>query len=134
MNRLSIEDRACIISALVEGNSIRSICRMFGVAKRTVTRLLVEVGAACHTYQDRVMRDLPCRLVQCGEIWSYGGVKKSRSRRRRSKRDRAATLGYGSPSTPKANWSHAGWLGSAIRDARPGSSRTLPVASSTAYN
>jgi IS1 family transposase len=75
MNRLSIEDRARILSALVEGNSIRSVCRMLGVAKRTVTRLLVEVGTACYEYQDRAMRDLPCRLVQCDEIWSYVGCK-----------------------------------------------------------
>jgi transposase len=47
MNQLSIEERARILSALVEGNSIRSVCRMLGVAKRTVTRLLVEVGTAC---------------------------------------------------------------------------------------
>ncbi|MGA2737549.1 MAG: DDE-type integrase/transposase/recombinase [Bryobacteraceae bacterium] len=75
MNQLSIGERARILSALVEGNSIRSVCRMLGVAKRTVTRLLVEVGAACYEYQDRVMRDLPCRLVQCDEIWSYVGCK-----------------------------------------------------------
>jgi IS1 family transposase len=75
MNRLTIEERARILSALVEGNSIRSVCRMLGVAKRTVTRLLVEVGTACYEYQDRVMRDLPCRLVQCDEIWSYVGCK-----------------------------------------------------------
>jgi len=78
MNQLSIEERARILSALVEGNSIRSVCRMLGVAKRTVTRLLVEVGTACYEYQDRVMRDLPCRLVQCDEIWSYVGCKEKR--------------------------------------------------------
>lgn len=44
---MSIEERARILSALFEGNSIRSVCRMLGVAKRTVTRLLVEVGTAC---------------------------------------------------------------------------------------
>jgi IS1 family transposase len=75
MNQLSIKERARILSALVEGNSIRSVCRMLGVAKRTVTRLLVEVGTACYEYQDRVMRNLPCRLVQCDEIWSYVGCK-----------------------------------------------------------
>jgi len=78
MNRLSTEDRARIISALVEGNSVRSVCRMLGFAKRTVTRLLVEVGAACYDYQDRVFRNLKCQRIQCDEIWSFVGCKQKR--------------------------------------------------------
>jgi IS1 family transposase len=75
MNRLSIEDRAQLLAALVEGNSIRSVCRMFGREKRTVTRLLVEVGSACYRYQDRIFRNLKCQRLQCDEIWSYIGAK-----------------------------------------------------------
>jgi IS1 family transposase len=75
MNRLSVDERARIIAALVEGNSVRSVCRMTGFAKRTVTRLLVEVGTACFHYQDRVLRNLRCKRVQCDEIWSYIGCK-----------------------------------------------------------
>jgi len=75
MNRLSIDERARIIAALVEGNSIRSICRMTGHEKRPVTRLLVDVGTACYRYQDRVFRNLKCRRLQCDEIWSYVGCK-----------------------------------------------------------
>ena len=44
MNRLSTERRAQIVSALVEGNSIRSTCRMTGAAKGTVLKLLVDLG------------------------------------------------------------------------------------------
>ena len=58
MNRLSLDERAQILAALVEGNSIRSVCRMLGREKRTVTRLLVDVGTACYRYQDRVLRNL----------------------------------------------------------------------------
>src|SRR6266851_6116868 len=75
MNKLDIGKRAQIIAALVEGNSIRSVCRMTGAAKRTVTRLVVEVGTACHEYQNRVLRNLHCRRIQCDEIWSYVGAK-----------------------------------------------------------
>ncbi|MBZ5591338.1 MAG: DDE-type integrase/transposase/recombinase [Acidobacteriia bacterium] len=75
MNKLPIERRAQILSALVEGNSIRSVCRMTGMAKRTITRLLVEVGTACFEYQHRVLRNLKCRRIQCDEIWSYIGCK-----------------------------------------------------------
>ena len=65
MNKLSLEKRAQIISALVEGNSIRSTCRMTGTAKGTVTRLLRDVGKACIQYQDEHLRNLTCKKIQC---------------------------------------------------------------------
>ncbi len=71
MNRLSTAERARIIGALVEGNSIRSTVRMTGAAKNTVTKLLVDLGGACSVYQDGVMRNLPCRRLQCDEVWSF---------------------------------------------------------------
>ena len=71
MNKLSTEKRAAVLASLVEGNSIRSTVRMTGVAKNTVTKLLVEAGAVCATYQDKVLRDLTCKKIQCDEIWAY---------------------------------------------------------------
>ena len=71
MNRLSEAQRVQVISALVEGNSIRATVRMTGVAKDTVIKLLAEVGQACTEYQDRVFRNLTCKRVQCDEIWSF---------------------------------------------------------------
>ena len=71
MNRLSTAERAQVISALVEGNSIRSTVRMTGIAKNTVVKLLVDLGAACKKYQDAHLRNLKCRLIQCDEIWSF---------------------------------------------------------------
>ena len=71
MNRLTTEDRVRVISCLVEGNSIRSTVRMTGVAKNTVTKLLVEIGRACSEYQDKIFRNLQCKRIQCDEIWSY---------------------------------------------------------------
>src|ERR1700688_3720421 len=75
MRKLSIERRTQIISALVEGNSIHSITRMTGSAKRTITRLLVELGAACYEYQQRVFQNLHCKRVQVDEIWSFIACK-----------------------------------------------------------
>jgi IS1 family transposase len=75
MNRLDAARRAQVIACLVEGNSIRSTVRMTGVAKNTVARLLVEVGAACSEYQDRTMRSLNCKTMQVDEIWSFVGCK-----------------------------------------------------------
>jgi len=71
MNRLSPEKRTQVIAALVEGNSIRSTVRMTGVAKNTVTKLLVDMGTVCSIHQDRAMRNLNCERVQIDEIWSF---------------------------------------------------------------
>jgi IS1 family transposase len=75
MNRLTPERRAAVIRCLVEGNSIRATVRMTGAAKNTVAKLLVELGYACSEYQDRVLRELNCKRVQCDEIWSFVGCK-----------------------------------------------------------
>jgi IS1 family transposase len=71
MNRLSTEKRAQIIGCLVEGNSIRATVRMTGAAKNTITKLLADLGEACAEYQDGVFQDLPCKVVEADEIWSY---------------------------------------------------------------
>ena len=63
--------RKQVISALVEGNSIRAACRMTGVAKGTVLKLLADVGRACARYQDEQIRDLSCERIQCDEIWAF---------------------------------------------------------------
>ena len=44
---------------------------MTGVAKKTVMRVLVEVGAVCADYQDRMFRKLPTRRLQLDEMWAW---------------------------------------------------------------
>jgi IS1 family transposase len=68
---LSLERRAQILGMLVEGSSLRSISRIIDVSINTVTKLLVDAGAACEQYQDRTLRDLKCKRIQCDEIWSF---------------------------------------------------------------
>ena len=75
MNTLRMEKKVAVITALVEGCSIRSTERMTGVARHTILNLLVEVGAACAEYQDRVIRNIPAKRVQVDEIWSFVGCK-----------------------------------------------------------
>lgn len=76
MNRLSAGKRVQVISALVEGNSLRSIVRMTGVALNTVTKLLVDMGCACAAYHHRHVRNVRVRRLQCDEIWQFIGAKK----------------------------------------------------------
>ena len=71
MNRLNAERRTQIIRLLVEGNSLRSTSRIADVSINTVTKLLVEIGAACTDYQDRAFKNLKLKRIQCDEIWSF---------------------------------------------------------------
>ena len=71
MNRLTKDKRRQVVAALVEGNSIRSTVRMTGVAKNTISKLLVNLGCVCSEYQHHVMHHLECERIQCDEIWSY---------------------------------------------------------------
>ena len=75
MNKLSTAKRTAVVAALVEGCSIRATVRMTGVAKNTVAKLLLDLGSACTKYQDETLRNLPCRRLQCDEIWSFVGAK-----------------------------------------------------------
>lgn len=71
MNKLNLDRKAQVIKVLCEGNSIRSTARITDTAINTVVKLLKEVGAACLEYQDKVMHNLPCKHIQCDEIWSF---------------------------------------------------------------
>src|SRR5260370_8307970 len=52
MNVLPLEKQIQIVSALVEGNSIRSTARMVGVEHKTVMRVLLRVGERCQRLLD----------------------------------------------------------------------------------
>jgi IS1 family transposase len=75
MNVLTQDERVRVVSALVEGNSLRSVSRMTGIARNTITKLLVDLGGACMEYHDRRVRNLRVRRLQCDEIWAYVGAK-----------------------------------------------------------
>ena len=59
------------MAALAEGNSIRATVRMTGVSKDAITRLLVRLGSAAADYQDKHLRNLKCKRIQCDEIWAF---------------------------------------------------------------
>ncbi len=78
MNILPKEKKLAVLSALVEGNSIRSTERMTGVHRDTIMRLLVEVGERCQAMLDERMRGFHSRLIQADEIWTYCRCKQQR--------------------------------------------------------
>lgn len=71
MNKLAIARRAQIVSCLCEGMSVRATSRITGTDKKTILRLLADLGEACREYMDRTLVDLPCKRVQCDEIWAF---------------------------------------------------------------
>jgi IS1 family transposase len=71
MNRLAIENRTSVVAALAEGNSINATCRMTGVAKHTVLKLLKDEGCACAAYHNEHVRNLRVRRIQADEIWAF---------------------------------------------------------------
>lgn len=91
MNRTSIEKRAQIIGAMVEGNSLRSIVRMTGTAMNTLLKLLADVGQASLEYQNKTMRNLACKRIQCDEIWQFCYAKD-----KNVPADKAGQFGFGS--------------------------------------
>ncbi len=71
MNCLSNERRAQVITALIEGNSIRSTVRMTGVCKDAVLKLIRDMGAACTELHNSAVRGVTVQRVQCDEVWSF---------------------------------------------------------------
>jgi IS1 family transposase len=71
MNKLTTAKRAEVIGLLCEGMSMRAIYRTTGVARQTINDLLQAVGEAASEYQAKTMVDLPCRVIECDEIWSF---------------------------------------------------------------
>jgi transposase-like protein/IS1 family transposase len=74
--RLPIEKAISTIRLFVEGCSIRTIERVTEVHRDTILRVLVLAGERCEKLMDETMRNLPCRRIQCDEIWTYVGKKK----------------------------------------------------------
>jgi len=75
MYTLTLEKKLAVISALVEGSSVRSIERMTGVHRDTICRLLVQVGNRCTVLWDEHVHNVRVHYVQADEIWTYVGKK-----------------------------------------------------------
>ena len=77
-NILSKQKQVAVLSALVEGCSVRSTERMLDVSRETVLSLLVRVGEGCNQLHDSMMRDLSCERIECDELWGFIQKKQRR--------------------------------------------------------
>src|SRR5262249_9691430 len=71
MNKMSHEKRCAVIRCLVEGNSVRATVRITGASKNAIQRLTREIGEACLKFQDKMLRNLECKRMQCDEQWCF---------------------------------------------------------------
>ena len=78
MNTLPLDKKLTILSAMIEGNSIRSTERMTGVHRDTIMRLMVRIGEQCVNFLDSRVRDIRAEKVQADEIWTYVFKKQAR--------------------------------------------------------
>ena len=63
---------------------------MTGASMNTIQKLLADVGKASKEYQDRTLRNLPCKRIQCDEIWQFCYAKD-----KNVPADKRGQLGYG---------------------------------------
>src|SRR5690349_3559822 len=71
MNKLTTDEQIRVVRCLVDGCSMRATSRITGVARNTIDKLLVELGAACSRYQDATLRNLSCKRIQVDECWAF---------------------------------------------------------------
>ncbi len=76
-NVLPMGERVRVVSALVEGTSLRATERLTGVYRQAITNLLLSVGDGCRSLLDERMRDLHCDVLELDEVWTFVGCKEN---------------------------------------------------------
>lgn len=77
-NNLPMEKRTLILSLLAEGNSLRTISRVSGVARNTINKLLLDAGEHAREIMNREMVNLRVNYLQVDEIWTFVGKKQKK--------------------------------------------------------
>src|SRR2546425_13317981 len=68
---LSEEKSLMVLRLLLEGNSIRSIERITGIEKKTITRVLLNAGEHCEQLMSRKIKNIAVKDVEADEIWGF---------------------------------------------------------------
>jgi IS1 family transposase len=70
------EKALLVLRLLLEGNSIRSIERITGIEKKTITSVLLLAGERCEDLMNEKIRSVAVRDVEADEIWAFVRMKK----------------------------------------------------------
>jgi IS1 family transposase len=71
MKQLTKEQRCAVVRCLVDGVSIRATVRITGVSKNAIQKLTRDLGEAVLQYQDKALRNVSAKRVECDEIWCF---------------------------------------------------------------
>jgi len=78
------EDKALLcLHLLCEGSAIRAVERVTGVEKKTILRLLVQVGEGCERMLTEKVQAVPVKDVQADELWTFIRCKQGTRERRK---------------------------------------------------
>lgn len=90
VNKLGTAKRVRILHLLLEGMSMRAICRAENVSWRTVGKLLNDAARICRKHHDLKVRGIRADDIQCDELWSF-----CYSKQKKVKKAKAAPKGAG---------------------------------------
>ena len=72
-NVLPFARKVDVVSALVDGCSIRTTERLTDVNRETIGKLALDVGQACDRLHDSLMVNLQCARLEFDEQWDFIG-------------------------------------------------------------
>ncbi|HVR08213.1 MAG TPA: hypothetical protein VMW75_09215 [Thermoanaerobaculia bacterium] len=81
--RLPVERALLVLHLLTEGCAIRAIERITDTEKRTILRLLVQVGEGCERLLPELVKAATVEDVQADEVWGYVRCKEKTKERRK---------------------------------------------------
>ncbi len=81
--RLPVGRALLCLNLLCEGNSVRSIERITGTEKKTILRLLVQVGDGCERLLAETIQAVPVQDVEADELWTFIQAKQGTCARRK---------------------------------------------------
>ncbi len=81
--RLPVDRALLCLNLLCEGNGIRAIERITGTEKKTILRLLVQVGEGCERMLAETVQAVPVKDVQADELWTFIRCKQGTRERRK---------------------------------------------------
>lgn len=69
--RIDLDQAAQAINLLCEGLAVRAVCRLTGLNKQTVLRLIVRAGRGIGEFSERTICGLAVAEVECDELWAF---------------------------------------------------------------
>ncbi len=80
-NQLPAHKRVKILHLLLEGMSMRAICRVEQVNWRTVDKLLQDAADTARRYHRKTIKEIDVNEVQCDELWSFCYAKQKNAKK-----------------------------------------------------